>query len=429
MQRVDAFIKKDIYAGLTVALLVLPQAMGNALIVGVPISAGLFAATYGTMIAALFCANRHLVGGSTGATAVLIAGGISQVMHNHYAAIPVGDQALVTVHLMMQLTFLAGIIQIVSGLLGIGSLTERVSHTVIIGYITGAALAVIANQTFLFMGIPRMTGFHSLAEQGRHLVSHLSVAHGPTVLLGVASVLTLLLLRRLKPRVPHAICMLAVATLFGAANASISKVGDLGPLSEVWPSFTWPYLDPSVLPTLLPIAFVLAALGNIETATISRTVAMRSGDPIDLNQDFMGIGAANVLSGLIGALPSSGSPSRTMVNHACGAQTRLSPIISGFVVIAVLLLLEPVVAMIPLTALAGLLLLTALTQIIHPTDIILCFSRGPAQAAVYLATVGTALIYTLDTAFYVGLLLSLGAKALDRILAPAGAVRTSPHPG
>ena len=299
-------LRHDGVAALTGAVVVLPQAVAFATIAGLPPQYGLYAAMVPTVVAALWGSSRHLVSGPTTAISLLVFATLSPL------AEPGSERYI---GMVFTLALLAGLMQLAMGLARLGALVNFISHTVIVGFTAGAACLIAASQIKNFFGlqVPRGASFH---ETLAFAAAHLGQSHLWVVVVGTATLAAGLLSRRLLPRLPYMIVAMVVGSavaalleqLLGAAATGIETVGAL---AGALPSLSSPDLSYATLQQLLFPAAVVAVIGLTEAVAISRSVATRSGQRLDADQEFIGQGLANVAGSFFSAYPSSGSFNRT----------------------------------------------------------------------------------------------------------------------
>lgn len=418
-------LRSDLFAGVTVALLAVPQAMAYALVAGLPISCGLFAAIFSTIIAAIFGSSRHSVVGPTNAIAILIQAAVAEILLTYYRDLSGADRELMAIQILTQLTLLVGLIQGFAAFFKLGRLSQFVSHAVIIGYVSGTALAVIINQLFIFLGIDIPSDVSSLFERGLYIVTHLGEVHGITALVGLSSLIALTLLKRVNNRIPAAAIMLALAAslvfLFEAFPVAsylgdwfdnsnfiqhVNLVTDTGEIHHAFPRVTLPFFNASLMNNLLPVAFAIALLSVMETTSVAKNVAANSGQRLSTNQEIFGLSLGNLCSAFIGAMPVSGSPSRSILNYSSGAKTRFASIFNGIFVLILVMVFSFVITRIPLAAFAALLIVNA-SGIINWKQLIFCLKATRSDAMVLTLTVLSCLFFSLDIAFYIGVTLSI----------------------
>jgi sulfate permease, SulP family len=418
-------IRADLFAGLTVAMLTVPQAMAYALVAGLPISCGLFAAIFSTIITALFGSSRHTVAGPTNAIAILIQAAVAEILFSYYRDLSGMARELMAIQILTQLTLLVGLIQVFASLFKLGRLTHFVSHAVIIGYVSGTALAVVINQLFTFFGMEIPSDVSSLFERGSYLLTHFSEIHGTTALVGLVSFILLELLKRLDQRVPAAAIMLVLAAsavyLFESFHVlsylgdwveqsgfiqHVDLVSDNGDIFSTFPPMAWPYFSTSIMNKLLPVAFAIALLSVMETSSVAKVIASNSGQRLSTNQEIFGLGLGNLSSSFIGAMPVSCTPSRSILNYNAGAKTRFAALFNGCFVLLILMVFGFVITRVPLAAFAALLISNAF-GIINWKQFIFCLKATRADATVLLLTLSSCLFFSLDIAFYIGVILSI----------------------
>lgn len=419
--------RADAFAGLSLALITLPQAMASALLAGLPLSCGLFSAIYSLIIAALFGSSRHLVAGPSNAIAILIQLGTAQVLFTYYRDLTGLERDLAAMQILTQLTLIVAILQIAAAWCRLGRLTQFVSHSVVIGYICAAAIAVVINQLFVFLGMPRMPGMYSLYENAVYLITHLNETQWFAVLIGSGSLVMLTVFNRINSKIPAAVITLAIASiivdLLGISSLSnhawlasfypietplpqVLLIGDTGALSDVIPNFTVPFLNMRIMSGILPTAFAIALLSVMESISVAKSIAASSGQRLSINQEIFGLGLGNIVSALIGAMPISGGPTRSFMNYHYGSQTRFAAVLNGVSVALILFILGFFITRIPLAALAALLLVTAF-KIVNMKHLLVCLKATSSDAFVLWVTLLSCLFFSLDIGFYMGVALSI----------------------
>jgi len=419
------FFRNDMTAAISVALLSVPLSMAYALAAGLPPSVGLFAAIFGSIFAAALGSSRHLVVGPTNMIAILIQAGISEILYTYYRDSSGPERILLANQILIQLALVVGVLQLMAGIFKLGRLTQFVSRSVVLGYVVGTALALIITQLYYFLGINSVTQPESLYEKGKFLLLNISHLHWPTAVVGVGSVIVLLVCERINKKFPASVLILGLATLIISvfnlspvdidplreeiAGASVSKlvlVRDFGEIETLLPPFDAPFFDLRVMNTLLPIAFAIALLGVLEATSIARSIAAQTGQVLSINQEIFALGTANFLSSFFGAMPSSGSFARSSLNYTSGAKTRFAAVLSGLFIACILYIIQPVVFQIPLAALAALLLVSAM-RMMNVNEIKLCVKATGSDALVFGATTFSCVLFNVDIAFYIGVVLSI----------------------
>ena len=396
----QATARRDALAALVGAVVVLPQAVAFATIAGLPPQYGLYAAMVPAIVAALWGSSWHLVSGPTTAISVLVLATLSPL------AEPGSERYI---GMMLSLSLLAGIMQLAMGLARLGALVNFVSHTVIIGFTAGAACLIAASQikNFLGLAVPRGAMFH---ETVLFAANHLGKAHLWVALVGAATLAAGLVARRYVPRVPYMLVAMLVGGLVAALlnqllGAARSGIETVGALAGALPPLSVPDLSYATLQALLFPAAAVALIGLTEAVAIARSVAARSGQRLDSDQEFVGQGLANIAGGFASAYPSSGSFNRSGVNYAAGAQTPLAAALSAVFLLAIAVVAAPLAAYLPVAAMAGVLFIVAWGLIDwHAVGQIL--RRHPRERIVLLAT-WVGVLVDLEKGLFVGVVISL----------------------
>lgn len=422
----EAF-RQDAISGISISLLTLPQAMAYALLAGLPLYCGLFAAIYSAIIAACFGSSRHLVVGPSNAIAILIQSGTAEILYTYYRDFNSVEKEFIAIQVLTQIALIIGVLQVIASWFRLGRLTQFVSHSVIIGYLAGAAIAMVISQLFVFFGIQRMSGAHSLYEQGAYLLSHIHQIEWVAAAIGVFSLALLIILKRINKSIPAGAITFAIAGIIvevlglssysGSshltdvyieehAHPNVMVVGDTGEVYGLLPSFSLPFFNMRIMNGIIPVACAIALLSVMETACVAKSIAANSGQRISINQEIFGIGLGNLSSAFIGAMPISGSPSRSSLNYQSGGKTRFAAISSACFVALSVFILGFFITRIPLPAMAALLLVTAAT-IVSKKQMMICLRATNSDAFVLWSTVLACLFFSLDTAFYIGVALSI----------------------
>ncbi len=390
-------IKADFLAGLTGAVIVLPQGVAFATIAGLPPQYGLYTAMVTPIIAALFGSSHHLVSGPTTAISIVVFSAIS----NH--ATP-GSPEFIS--LALTLTFLAGIYQLAFGIGRLGSLVNFVSHTVVIGFTAGAAILIATSQMKHITGIVIPKG-ETFLHVWLDIFTDLGHLNPYLISIALVTLLTALATKIFLPKLPNLLIGMVVGALlalyFKQSTDSIKLVGEipahLPPFSI--PDFSW-----EAIKTLAPEAFAVALLGLIEAVSISRAVASKSNQRIDANQEFIGQGLSNITGSFFSSYAGSGSFTRSGINYEAGAKTPLSAIFAALLLMLIVLLIAPLTAYLPVAAMGGVILLVAYNLVdFHHIKRVLTMSKS--ETAVLLTTFFATLFLELEFAIYLGVILSL----------------------
>jgi sulfate permease, SulP family len=394
-------LTKDASAGLTGALIVLPQAMAYAMIAGLPPQYGLYCAMVPAIIAALFGSSWHLVSGPTAAISIVVFATLSPMAK-------AGSEQYIL--LALTLTFLVGLIQLLMALLRLGKLTDKIPHSVIIGFTTGAAFLIVASQIKNFFGLTLPTDNGFVAT----LIN--AVAAAPSFKWQVATVGAVTLLATIAAKawlrpLPHMVVGMVAGALTALALGS-ENVKLVGALPSALPQLSVPSWDMTIWLGLSKGAVVVSLLALTEAIAIARAVGLRSKQTIDGNQETFGQGLSNLAGAFFSGYPSSGSFTRSGVNYEAGAITPLAAVFASIILMALLLLVAPLLSYLPIAAMAGVLFIVA-WGLIDKKEIKHCLARK-TDAAIFFTTFLACLITNIEIAVFAGIALSILLRMINK---------------
>ncbi len=395
--------RADLLAGSTLTLVSIPQAVGFSLILNLPPTPVIASVIIGGFVGSLFFSSRHHVFGPTSSISLIVAATVAAYTQ---------ETGLAPLQLAVYLAFLIGLIQLLAGLLNFGEITKFISRSVIVGYSTGIGVLLIASQLHNALGFAAPPGQSFLRSIWLVLIRSFTGAANPWAIgIGALTLGIFMAVRRWRPHWPEALIGLAVlgvgARIFALFHPAVPflMVKDEGALMAVIPAFAGFHLasqQARLIPELAGTAVAIAILGMLEAASITKSLAAKSGQKIEPNQELIGMGAANLACGFFGAVPGSSSFARSAVNYQSGAATQLSSMLSSVVVLVVLLFITPVFNYIPVAALAAHLIRVGVKMINRHQIRVACGSTR-SDAIVFIATLGSCLLFKLDTAIYVGI--------------------------
>lgn len=392
-------IEIDLYAAVTSAIFALPQGLAFALIAGLPPEFGLYTAMIAPIVTALFGSSWHAVSGPTVATSIVIMSILSETA---------APQSPHFIGSALMLTMLAGIIQLMLGVFRLGHIVNFISHTVILGFSTGAALLIMGSQLKGVLGIefPRQ---ENLAMTLKQTYLNLDKVNYNILLVASATLLVSLLCKRYFKRLPY----LLVAMIAGAVmafvmveHAAIKDLSMVGALPSGLPSIVFPELTWFQTRELFASAIAIATLGLIQSVSISKTIATKTGQHIDANQEFVGQGISNIVCSMCSGFFSSCSFTRTGVNYSAGAVTPLSSILASGFILLLLLFATQVTAYLPTAAMSAIIMVIGwgLIDIDHIQKIV---KTSRTETVVFVVTLLSTLLLSLEFAIYSGMFLSL----------------------
>ncbi len=348
-----ATVQSDVAAGMTVAAMLVPQAMAYALLAGLPPEVGLYSATVPLLVYALMGTSRQLAVGPVAISSLLTAAGLSAVMVN---GSPLGEGTSAYLAAAALLAVMVGVIRILLGVGRLGFLVNFLGQPVLVGFTAAAALIIGFSQAKHLLGIdlPRTDGFFDTAFQ---VLRHIAGARPVTVVLGLASLATIQVLKRVAGRVPSALVVVVVSTvavkLFGLEAHGVTVVGEI---PSSLPGFAVPTFDTGLITGLIDTALVIAVVGFMESIAVAKVYARRNNYEVDANAELVSLGAANVAAGFFGGYPVNGGLSRTAVNASAGAKTPLASIVTAVLVLVTIAFLTPLFTSLPNAALAAIII-------------------------------------------------------------------------
>lgn len=390
-------IKADFFAGLTGAVIVLPQGIAFATIAGLPPEYGLYTAMVTPIVAALFGSSRHLVSGPTTAISIVV---FSAVSHH---AVPGTSEFIV---MALTLTFLAGVYQLAFGIARLGALVNFVSHTVVIGFTAGAAILIATSQVkhITDLAIPKGETFLHIWMDVFQDASEINLF---VLLIAATTLLVAVISKIIMPRLPYLLVGMTAGSILAIFVSDFTTgIKFVGEIPAHLPPLSTPDFSFQTIRALAPEAFAVALLGLIEAVSISRAVATKSNQRIDANQEFIGQGVSNIVGSFFSSYAGSGSFTRSGINYEAGAKTPLSAIFAALLLLLIVLLVAPLTAYLPIAAMGGIILLVAYNLIdFHHIYQTLSFSKS--ETAILLTTFFATLFLELEFAIYLGVLLSL----------------------
>jgi sulfate permease, SulP family len=394
-------LRCDASAALTGAIIVLPQAMAYAMIAGLPPQYGLYCAMVPAIFAALFGSSWHLVSGPTAAISIVIFATLSPL------AVP-GSATYIS--LGLTLAFMVGCIQILIALCGLGKLTDKIPHSVIVGFTTGAAVLIATSQIKHFLGLSLQADIGFVSTLNKAL-ANIQNTNWQVLTVGLITVASTLASKYFLKSLPHMVIGILGGTLTAVVfhNPEIRSVGSL---PSALPPLSMPSWNYSVWQSLSQSAVVVALLALTEAIAIGKAVALRSGQTINGNQETMGQGLSNIAAAFFSGYPVSGSFTRSGVNYEAGALTPVAAILSAVILMGILMLIAPLVSYLPIAAMAATLLLVA-WGLLDFKQIRKCFSNK-IDASILMTTVLACLFLSIEIAVFSGIALSVGLAIFNR---------------
>jgi SulP family sulfate permease len=390
-------LRADFMAGLTGAIIVLPQGLAFAMIAGLPPVYGLYTAILPPIIAGVFGSSLHMVSGPTTANSLVIFAALSPI------ALPGTPEYL---SLALVITFMVGLIQLGFGLARLGVFVNFVSHTVVVGFTTGAAILIANSQLKNVSGIVIPNGL-SAVETLYVFWEKFDTANFQVFTVAAIAFLVALIIKTLNSKLPYLIGGLlagsVVAALLGGAAIGIKFVGAI---PRGLPPFSWPHFSIAEFSSLFPSAFAVAMIGLISAIAIGKSIGTHSGQRIDSNREFIGQGLANIIGSFFSAYAGSGSFTRSGVNFQAGARTPISVVFASTLLLLIVLFISPLAAYLPIPAMGGIIMLVAINLVDIP-EIKSIAKSSKLEMTVFSSTFMATLLFDLEYAIFLGIIISL----------------------
>ena len=344
-------LRVDFIAGITVALILIPQSMAYAQLAGLPSNYGLYAAFLPVVVAALWGSSRQLSTGPVAVVSILSATTLAQ-----YAEL--GSEQFIGLAIMLSL--LIGVFQLLLGLFKLGMIVNFISHPVIVGFTNAAALIIGLSQFNKIFGVamPRSDNF---ANDILTMLSNIGNTHWITFAFGLGAVITMLGIKKYLPKIPGALVVVMASIIisyFIDFEQSGGKV--VGQIQSGLPAIAFPELDFKILPTLFVSAIIISLIGFMEAISIAKSMAAKTKDKIDANQELIGQGAANIIGSFSQSYPTAGSFSRSAVNLNSGAKTGMSSMFTAILVGVTLLFFTDKLYHLPQAVLAAVIIMAVI---------------------------------------------------------------------
>ncbi len=391
-------LQPDLLAGLTVAVVLLPQAIVFALLAGLPPQMGLYSAIVAAIVGALWGSSTHLHSGPTNTASILVLSTLAPL------TAPGSPEFNIAAGL---LAVMVGVFRLGMGLARLGMLVNFVSDSVIIGFTAGAGVLIAVGEmrTLLRLEFSAPPG---LLNTLQNLFWHLPETHFISLSLGMGTLAVILLIRRFNRRWPAQLIGLSLAAalvgLFRLDQHGVTIIGELP--HSLPPLASLPLLDMQLIGELSVGALAVAAIGLVEATSIARSVASQSGQRLDSNQEFVGQGLANIACGLFSGHACSGSFNRSALSYEARAQTPLANVFSGLFVLIAMFVLAPLAAYIPRPALSSMLILAAYGML-DRKEMQRIWRGARADALIMIVTLLATLFLPLQFAVLAGILMSL----------------------
>lgn len=393
----SSFFKADSIAGITVGVILIPQAIAYALLMGVPPIYGLYACLVPLLLYAFFGTSKQLSIGPVAVTAILVMSGVSQL------ADPFTEEF---VELVLFSGLLIGILQVIMSILRMGFLVNLISQPVISGFISAAAIIIIVSQLEQGLGI-NIPDFKHTHQKVWYAISHLVEVNWITLAICLSSIIVINLLKRWKRAFPGALTVLVITTLvtyfFDLHEKGVAIIKDV---PSGLPSFNIPILNYDTMIALIPSVLTVTFIGYVGSIGIAKSMEMKRRDHIIRpNQELFALGIAKIIGAFFQAVPSSGSYSRSAISDEAGGKTAVSSIIAAIMVLLSLLFLTSFFYYIPNAVLAAIILVSVF-GLINYNEAKYLFSLRRRDFIVMLITFIGTLTFGVENGIFIGVILS-----------------------
>ncbi|HEX9470486.1 MAG TPA: SulP family inorganic anion transporter, partial [Bradyrhizobium sp.] len=390
------FFTHDLFAGLTLAAIAIPEQMATARLGGFTPQIGFFAFWAGSLAFAAFGSNRFLSCGADSTITPIFAGGLAML-----AASGSGEYLA----LAAALAVMVGLLLVAAGVFRLGWIADLLSVPVTIGFLAGISVHIIISQLPGILGLPAPNG--AMLQRLALLAGHLNETNFFTLAIGLGVLAIIAISEAIDARIPGALIALALASaavvLFGLDGRGVTV---LGAVSATLPSLAIPEISPGRLPSLVSLSLIIAVVVMVQTAATTRSFLSNPDEPADVDRDFIGVGAGSLLSGLIGAFPVDASPPRTAVVAETGGRSQLAGLVAVVIVMALLAFGASLLGRIPNAALGGVLLFVAL-RIIRLSQIVTIYRQAWGEFLLIIATAAAIIVLPIEQGVGIGIALSL----------------------
>ena len=393
-----ANFQPDLVAGITVGVVALPQGLAFAILAGLPPAMGVYTAIVASFVAALWGSSDQLNTGPTNTHSLLV---FSILLPIAQPGSPVYIAAAGLLAVM------AGAFRVGMGLARLGVLVNFVSDAVIVGFTAGAGILIIIGQMRVVLGLSFPNSPLLTATVG-NLVVHVPETHLISLLLAVGTIVATVLIRRFRRSLPAPLIVMGLSALaVWALGLQTLGVAVLGQLPRGLPPIAdLPLLNLNLIGDLSTGALALAVIGLVEAVAIGRALSTQTGQRLDNNQEFVGQGLANMAAGIFSGFPASGSFNRSSLNLESGARTPLASATAGVAVLAIVFLLAPVAAYVPLPTIAAMLIMSAYGMI-DRREMARIWNTTTGDRLIMVVTIAATLFLPLQFAVLTGVLMSL----------------------
>jgi len=390
------FLARDLFAGLTLAAIAIPEQMATARLGGFAPQLGFFAFLAGSLAFAMFGSNRFLSCGADSTITPIFAGGLAALAAS-------GDPQYLV--LAASLALMVGLLLLFAGIFRLGWIADLLSIPVTTGFLAGISVHILMSQLPGILGVEAPGG--AMLQRMASLATHLNETNPFTLLIGIGVLAIMALSERINARIPGALIGLALASaavvLLGLESRGVSV---LGAVAAAPPALALPNIPAGRLPGLVSLSLIIAVVVMVQTAATTRSFPSSPDEPPDVDRDFVGVGVGSILSGLIGAFPVDASPPRTAVVSETGGRSQLAGLAAAAIVIALLAFGAALLGRIPNAALGGVLMFVAL-RIVRVNQIVSIWRQSLGEFLLIAVTAAAIIVLPIEQGVGLGIALSL----------------------
>jgi sulfate permease, SulP family len=390
------FLARDLFAGLTLAAIAIPEQMATARLGGFAPQLGFFAFLAGSLAFAMFGSNRFLSCGADSTITPIFAGGLAALAAS-------GDPQYLV--LAASLALMVGLLLLFAGIFRLGWIADLLSIPVTTGFLAGISVHILMSQLPGILGVEAPGG--AMLQRMASLATHLNETNPFTLLIGIGVLAIIALSERINARIPGALIGLALASaavvLLGLESRGVSV---LGAVAATPPALALPDISAGRLPGLVSLSLIIAIVVMVQTAATTRSFLSDPKKPADVDRDFLGAGAGSVLAGIFGAFPVNASPPRTGIVAETGGQSQLAGLAAALIVLLLLAFGTGLLRHVPDAALGGILLFVAL-RIIRMKQIVTIYRQSFSEFLLIVATAALIIVLPIQQGAFLGIVLSL----------------------
>ncbi|MDD3302150.1 MAG: SulP family inorganic anion transporter [Candidatus Gracilibacteria bacterium] len=401
MKWMKKYDKKDFFsdfvAGLTVAVILIPQSMAYAMIAGLPPIYGLYAGFLGVAVASLWGSSPQLATGPVALVSFLTMTSLMTI------AKPESPEFIA---LAIMLAIIVGIIQLSMGIFKLGFIMNFISHSVVVGFSNAAAIIIATSQVPSLLGI-KIEQHEEVFKTFYDIIINLVNTNIPTLIVGIIAIILILVFKKIHKLFPAALIVLIIGIIttykFGLNDMGVSIIKDI---PAGLPKFSLPTISLDNIHNMIGKGLIISIIGFMEAYAIAKSISTKTKQKLDVNQELIGQGLANITSGFLKGYPISGSFSRSAVNFSAGARTGMSSVFTVLFVGVALLFLTETLYYLPKAVLAG-IVIVAVSGLINVKEFKHLYKMNRTDGIVAITTFAFAFIMKPDYAIFVGIILSL----------------------